>query len=211
MFFATHHTTRQNAAPLNAAAHSALHSTGTCAARVPRTARGGAMVVAILLAACAHSPQAAVATPGKGEVHEVQAANISGAPECRETPAARAAFLNITHELQAQGMALKASCQVASGGWVVQVQVTDGVKASKVVRGPLADGHDVDMGTPAGVRLAGATTAAGGFSPDVQYNRQWLYTLMARHQFDNLPDAWWHFAQRDAVPTRADETDLAAR
>lgn len=109
-------------------------------------------------------------------------------------------------------MALKATCQAASGGWVMQVRVTDGAKASKVVRGPLADGHDVDMGTPAGVRLAGAPAAAAqGFSPDVQHNRQWLHALMARHQFDNLPDAWWHFAQRGVVPSQAAETDLAVR
>lgn len=203
MFFAHHHT-----APQNAAAHSAPRRNATSAARVPRTARGGAVVVALLIAACSHSPQAAVATAGAGGV---QAVSISGAPTCRETPAARTALLSITHELQAQGMALKAQCQVASGGWVVQVQVTDGVKASKVVRGPLADGHDVDMGTPAGVQLAGASVAAGGFSPDVQHNRQWLHTLMARHQFDNLPDAWWHFSQRGTAPAQADDTDLAAR
>lgn len=199
MFFAPHHTAPQN---------TAVHSAGASSARVPRTARGGAVVVALLLAACAHSPQAAVATPGVGEV---QAVNISGASGCRDTPVARAALQKITQELRAQGMALKAHCQVASGGWVVQVQVIDGVKASTVVRGPLADGHDVDMGTPAGVRLAGAPTVADGFSPDVQHNRQWLHALMARHNFDNLPDAWWHFAQRGTAPAQVNETDLAAR
>ncbi|MFN3436417.1 MAG: M15 family metallopeptidase [Acidovorax sp.] len=199
MFFAHHHIAPQK---------TTAHSTGTSPARFPRTARGGAVVVALLLAACAHSPKAAVATPG---VDEVQAVSISSASGCRETPVARAALQNITQELRAQGMALKAHCQVASGGWVVQVQVTDGAKASTVVRGPLADGHDVDMGTPAGVQLAGAPTAAGGFSPDVQHNRQWLHAVMARHQFDNLPDAWWHFAQRGTAPAQASETDLAAR
>ena len=83
------------------------------------------------------------------------------------------------------------------------------MKASKVVRGPLADGHDVDMGTPAGVELAGAAPHAQGFSPDVQHNREWLRGLMARHQFDALPDAWWHFTPRGQAP--ADDTDLAAR
>jgi len=198
MFFAPHHTAPQN---------TAMHSAGS-PARVSQTARGGAVVVALLLAACAHSPRAAVATSGVGEA---QAVHISGASECRDTPAARAALLNITQELRAQGMALKAHCQAAGGGWVVQVQVTDGVKASTVVRGPLADGHDVDMGTPAGVRLAGAPTAVDGFSPDVQHNRQWLHKLMAQHQFDNLPDAWWHFAQRGTAPAQVNETDLAAR
>ena len=108
-------------------------------------------------------------------------------------------------------MALTASCHAASGAWVVQVRVVDGMKASKVVRGPLADGHDVDMGTPAGVQLAGAERGAEGFSPDVQHNRDWLRDLMARHQFDNPPNAWWHFAQRGGVPAALAETDIAAR
>jgi D-alanyl-D-alanine dipeptidase len=94
---------------------------------------------------------------------------------------------------------------------VVRVRVVDGMKASKVVRGPLADGHDVDMGTPAGVRQGGAELAARGFSPDVLHNRQWLRTLMARHEFDNAADAWWRFAQRARVPAPTAETDLAAR
>jgi zinc D-Ala-D-Ala dipeptidase len=200
MFFAPRHTDPHNT--------TAARPGTSCPVRAPRTARGGAVVVALLLAACAHSPHAAVATNGMAEVHGSGSSSAAG---CRETPAARAALLSISRDLQAQGMALKAHCQVGSGGWVVQVKVTDGLKASAVVRGPLADGHDVDMGTPAGGRLAGAPTSADGFSPDVQYNRQWLHALMARHQFDNLPDAWWHFAQRGTAPAHVGETDIAAR
>jgi len=62
------------------------------------------------------------------------------------------------------------------------------------------------MGTPSGV----LATATQNFSPDVHHNRQWLRALMARHQFDNLPDAWWHYAQR-GLPAQAGDTDLAAR
>lgn len=173
---------------------------------MPLTARGGSVVVALFLAACVHSPYAAVPAAGV----DVAQSTAVGAAACRATPAARSALQNISQELQAQGMAMKATCQSDSGGWVVQVRVMDGMKASQVVRGPLADGHDVDMGTPAGVPLAGASAASKGFSPDVQHNRQWLHALMARHQFDNLPDAWWHFAQRSAAPAGA-QTDLAAR
>ena len=108
-------------------------------------------------------------------------------------------------------MALQANCNAASGGWVVQVQVVDGTKAHKVVRGPLADGQAVDMGTPAGAARSEAAAGVTGFSPDVLHNRQWLRALMARHQFDNLPDAWWHFAQRGLPPVQAADTDLAAR
>ena len=108
-------------------------------------------------------------------------------------------------------MALKTSCPPNLGGLQVQVRVIDGIKASKVVRGPLADGQDVDMGTPSGAALAGASGNARMFSPDVQHNRAWLTALMARHRFDNLPDAWWHFSQRGVVAPDAADTDVAAR
>jgi D-alanyl-D-alanine dipeptidase len=163
-------------------------------------------VVALLLAACARSPYAAVPVA----VSDVAQSALVGTAACHETAAARSALQNISQELQAQGMAMKATCQADGGGWVVQIRVMDGVKANQFVRGPLADGHDVDMGTPAGVPLAGASTASKGFSPDVQHNRQWLHALMARHQFDNVPDAWWHFAQRGAA-SGGTQTDLAAR
>ncbi len=178
-------------------------------AAMPLATRWSSVAVALLLSACAHSPQAAVPTPGlqSGAMPWGQTA-IS---PCDKEPTAKPALERIGRELQSQGMALQATCNAASGGWVVQVQVVDGTKAHKVVRGPLADGQAVDMGTPAGAARAEAAAGATGFSPDVLHNRQWLRALMARHQFDNLPDAWWHFAQRGMPPTQAADTDLAAR
>ena len=178
-------------------------------AAMPLATRWSSVAVALLLSACAHSPQAAVPTPGlqSGAMPWGQTA-IS---PCDKEPTAKSALERIGRELQSQGMALQATCNAASGGWVVQVQVVDGTKAHKVVRGPLADGQAVDMGTPAGAARAEAAAGATGFSPDVLHNRQWLRALMARHQFDNLPDAWWHFAQRGLPPAQAAETDLAAR
>ena len=183
------------------------------AAAMPPATRWSCVAVALLLSACAHSPQAAVPTPGlqSGAMPREQTA-IS---PCDKEPTAKPALERIGRELQSQGMALQANCNAASGGWVVQVQVVDGVRATKTVRGPLADGQAVDMGTPAGVGRANAALEARGFSPDVEHNRQWLRALMARHQFVNLPDAWWHFAQRGAGspggPEAGGETDLAAR
>jgi len=177
------------------------------AAPCPPATRWSSVAVALLLAACAHSPQAAVPAPGlQGGPALWEPATAS----CDQEPTARPALERIGRELQPQGMALQATC-TAGGGWVVQVQVLDGTKAHKVVRGPLADGQAVDMGTPSGAVLSGAAAGASGFSPDVLHNRQWLRTLMARHQFDNLPDAWWHFAQRGAPPAQPADTDLAAR
>ena len=179
------------------------------AAAMPPATCWSSVAVALLLSACAHSPQAAVPTPGlqSGAMPWGQTA-IS---PCDKEPTAKSALERIGRELQSQGMALQATCNAASGGWVVQVQVVDGTKAHKVVRGPLADGQAVDMGTPAGAARSEAAAGAKGFSPDVLHNRQWLRALMARHQFDNLPDAWWHFAQRGLPPAQAADTDLAAR
>jgi D-alanyl-D-alanine dipeptidase len=169
--------------------------------------------LALMLASGVHGAQAAVSAPAQPAAAEA-ALSASRDGGCRETPSARVAVEALAQELRGQGMAFRATCQDASAGWVVQVKVVDGFKASKVVRGPLADGHDVDMGTPAGVRLSGAAPHAQGFSPDVQYNREWLRGVMARHRFEAMPDAWWHFAVRhDAAPKQQQqgETDLAAR
>lgn len=169
------------------------------------------LAAGLLLAACTHSAPAAV-PPAAGLAQPGAAAPSA----CQETAETRAVLARIAQELKDKGLAFSASCPSAAAhavptGWVVQVRVVDGLKASKVVRGPLADGHEVDMGTPAGVQRAGASAGATGFSPDVQHNREWLRSLMARHQFENLPHAWWHFAQRGVAPATAAQSDLAAR
>jgi D-alanyl-D-alanine dipeptidase len=116
----------------------------------------------------------------------------------------------VRSELQAQGLALKTSCQASQGDLAVRVEVVDGLRASKVLRGPLADGEAVDMGTPAGVSGANAASHHTDLSPDVQHNRQWLRALMARHQFDNLPDACWQWVPQ-AAPQPVANINLAAR
>lgn len=166
------------------------------------------MLAAVLLVGGVHS-QAAV------RAADAETAVAATPPEhaslCTPDAAAQSALARVASQLQKQGMHLQAQCHVASGAWMVQVQVVDGMKASKVVRGPLADGHEVDMGTPAGLAVAGAPADAGGFSPDVQFNRQWLRSVMAQHRFNNLPDAWWHFAQQGRRPAASANVDLAAR
>lgn len=173
----------------------------------PRSAmpRWSTLVCAILLAACGGSPRAAVSPSPVAPGNAAQVAACDGASS------ARAALQRVADELKAHGLQLQASCAAPGPGWVVQVLVVDGVKASKIVRGPLADGQGVDMGTPAGVVQAGAGAAGSGFSPDVQFNRQWLRATMARHQFDNAADAWWRFALRGGGSTPNGDTDLAAR
>ena len=71
--------------------------------------------------------------------------------------------------------------------------VLDARRASKLVRGPLADGIDVDMGTPFDMFDEQSHTDNTRQSPDVQHNRRWLRTLMEKHGWKNLPEEWWHF------------------
>lgn len=169
--------------------------------------RWASPLVAMWLAACAQSPQAAVFDPPAAAPSAV----VAAPSECQAGASTRTALERAAQELRMQGMALEARCAAGGGGWVVNVRVVDGIKASKVVRGPLADGMELDMGTPPGVNLAGAETTASGFSPDVQYNREWLRATMARHQFDNAARAWWLYARRSGGAPPSADTDLAAR
>ena len=81
----------------------------------------------------------------------------------------------------------------------VRVVVVDSETASNFVRGPLADGEEVDMG---GVLLGSPVTAKAltpvslaqeDVSPDVQYNRQWLANVMRSRGWEAVPGRWWAF------------------
>ena len=83
------------------------------------------------------------------------------------------------------------------------VVVIDGLLASKVLRGPLADDMDADMGTPFDWFSTQSHTEDRTLSPDVQHNRQWLRALMQRQGFRNLPEEWWHYTlQPEPYPDR---------
>ena len=71
----------------------------------------------------------------------------------------------------------------------------DAERASKRVHGPLADGVEVDMGTPFDLFDEQSHTDNPQQSPDVQHNRRWLRALMQRHGWKNLPEEWWHYTQ----------------
>ncbi|MNR22690.1 D-alanyl-D-alanine dipeptidase [compost metagenome] len=77
----------------------------------------------------------------------------------------------------------------------VTVIVLDGDRATHTVRGPLADGEAVDMGSAA---AATAQKPAGDetLSPDVQHNRAWLRAAMAAQGFKPVAGWWWAFVPR---------------
>lgn len=117
---------------------------------------------------------------------------------CAQDAQWHAAVRALAAELQPLGLALHLRCDSGSGGWAAQLRVRDGLRAVRTVRGPLADGGWVDMGTPAGEAGARAGGAGQDFSPDVQHNRRWFSALMQRRGFAPQADAWWHFAWRPA-------------
>lgn len=166
------------------------------------------LAVGLWMTACAQSPQAAV--PPDGMAAAPAGAQAVAVPGCADGGPLQRAVAALGAELQPQGLALRAVCDAPNNALAVQVEVRDGVRASKVVRGPLADGEPVDLGVAAGAAASTAVQDAD-LSPDVQYNRQWLRGLMARHQFYPLPDAGWHFAQKAAPRSGGGELDLAAR
>lgn len=79
----------------------------------------------------------------------------------------------------------------------LSLEVSNSALAGKKVRGPLADGIAVDMGTPFDLFDAQSHTDDAGQSPDVQHNRRWLRELMRRHGWRNLPEEWWHYTLQD--------------
>ncbi len=83
------------------------------------------------------------------------------------------------------------------------VVVLNAQRASQIVRGPLADGLDVDMGTPFDWFGTQSHTDNATLSPDVQHNRHWLRALLQRHGLRNLPEEWWHYTlQPEPYPER---------
>ena len=97
-------------------------------------------------------------------------------------------------QIQAQGMLLRLhGCPVLAQGHApavaVSVEVANSEVASRFVRGPLADGEAVDMGST----LLGSENGEEEYSPDVYDNRQWLAQLMGHYGFAPVQGYWWAF------------------
>ena len=75
--------------------------------------------------------------------------------------------------------------------------VKNAQRASQQVRGPLANGIEVDMGTPFDMFDSHSHTENADQSPDVQHNRRWLRAVMERHGWRNGAEEWWHFTLRN--------------
>lgn len=166
--------------------------------------------LALGLAGCGVLPLSASATAAVWSPALAQGA-------CRGMAGEQARLQAVQASLAGQGLALRVlDCPQltpaagASGQVIaVTVMVVDGERAAKVVRGPLADGEAVDMGSAVPVpaataKLAQAVSAhptaletpADALSPDVVHNRDWLRAAMVAQGFRPVADRWWAFVPR---------------
>ena len=123
-----------------------------------------------------------------------------------ETAPARRGLQLVRAQLQAQGMHLVVQAcpfvrlrpgemhQVMD----VRVVVLDSEMASQFVRGPLADGEDVDMGGRHPLMQPQTDGVVPeepdeDVSPDVLFNREWLGALLQSRGFKPVQGHWWAF------------------
>lgn len=176
---------------------------------------GGVGLLALALAGCAALPPQGVAGQGESPA-AAEIASVLSQAQCRGLAGQRAHLQAVHATLAREGMALRVlGCpQLASSAkadadrqvLAVAVLVVDGVRAAKTVRGPLADGELLDMGSAAPQSAPGRAQRVraaalvqppdDALSPDVLYNRAWLRTLMGREGLRAVPDRWWAFVPR---------------
>ena len=77
----------------------------------------------------------------------------------------------------------------------VRVQISDSDTAAQFVRGPLADGEEVDMGD---VHIE-EPEPEDEVSPDVQFNRAWLAGVMQKRGLKPVGGHWWAFVPSAAA------------
>ncbi|AVP56985.1 D-Ala-D-Ala dipeptidase [Pulveribacter suum] len=131
---------------------------------------------------------------------------LQGDGSCQLPRAAARSLADVQRELQPLGLQLRVhACYPAEpaasqgqGAVDLALVVLDGVRAREALAGPLADGQDLDLGTPVGLVDPLSATGSGELAPDVQRNRQWLLQLMQRHGWRNQPQQWWHYTLQAA-------------
>lgn len=110
------------------------------------------------------------------------------------------AFETVKVLVQSQGMRLVVqACPFVRTGFGtmqqvldVRVQIADSETAAQFVRGPLADGEEVDMGD---VHVL-ASALEDDISPDVQFNREWLVGVMQKRGLQAVDGHWWAFVPK---------------
>ena len=145
-------------------------------------------LAALLATGCMQSLQAAESSSAQESVHARNAAaGCQGASDQGDWQA-------MAPGLREHGLALCVRGAGPADAGDLQLMVLDSVRASQVLRGPLADGEPVDV------------SAGPDVSPDVEFNRAWWNQALQRHQ---LRSAGATPAQSDGA--RLQRFELAAR
>ena len=156
----------------------------------PFVFRIACLLTALCGVGCMQSPQAAALTDVRQGV-----ALTTDAPNCRGS-ARDVNWQVMEKELHIQGVELRVQCAGSQPEGMVQLVIVDSVRASDVLRGPLADGESVELRSGANV------------SPDVQFNRAWLDQLLLRHRAQMAESA--ESQRRESTPPPV-EVEVAAR
>lgn len=133
---------------------------------------------AVLVAVGAGFLPAAMAQPAEPAASGALPDAVS-AP-CPETTAVRDHWADMTAFLKRHGLVMHMQCR-DDGQAQMQLLVLDALKASEVLRGPLADGEGVETGAGSLQALATADGDRQALAPDVHFNRRWLVSAMAKH------------------------------
>ena len=121
------------------------------------------LLAAVFCVGCMQSPQVAARTSASQSI-----ALQTAERHCQNQPS-DAEWQAVEQELRVQGLTLQVQCAGTRPQGGLQLVVHDSVRASAVLRGPLADGEPVELGADAQA------------SPDVQFNRAWLDHALLRH------------------------------
>lgn len=124
-----------------------------------------------------------------GQSSQLAPATIANA-QCSAATTQQPQWAALAHFLELHGLALIGQCPGMHDAVRAKLVVLDSVKASELLRGPLADGDEVETG---GRTAAGAVASQGDaqWSPDVHFNRQWLASVMEQHRFVQTGSGDW--------------------
>lgn len=150
----------------------------------------------------AHPAAAPIPIQGPAEI----AARLAAA-DCKGLRLEAASLTALQQILHPLGLAIRIlGCPLAPAPLnqrvlAVTAVVLDGDKAMDTVRGALGDGELVDMGSgyrpspwPSHQRPADLETLDDSeVSPDVQFNRRWLRSVMASQGYASVTGPWWAF------------------
>ncbi|MEZ5608191.1 MAG: M15 family metallopeptidase [Burkholderiaceae bacterium] len=106
-------------------------------------------------------------------------------------------------ELFARGYIAERSGHSRASTVDLTLVVLDAARARGVLLGSIAQGQEIDMGTPFDLFDERSHTDNPALGVSVRHNRQWLRAVMERHGWRNLPEEWWHYTlQREPYPDR---------